>query len=116
MSDFEESPGPAKNTNFWIGLVCIFAVGACILVCAGLIGVGFVMPVVVRQQRLTERDAAERQAAAANAAAQQAAEQAAARARSAESNAAATDDRPDPKENALPVDEETPAKEDPQPE
>lgn len=119
MSEYEEAAGPAKNTNFWIALVCVIAVGGCILMCVGIVSFGLVVPVVVRQQeqqRQAERNAVERQAAAANAAAQQAAEQAAAKARSAESNAAATDERPDPEKNALPAAEETPANETPQPE
>jgi hypothetical protein len=115
MSDFEETPRPARNTSLLIGLVCIFAVGACILVCAGLIGVGLVMPAVVRQQWQTQRDSVEREAAAANAAVRQAAEQAAAKARADESDAAATDDRPDTNENALPAAEDAPVKENPLP-
>ena len=62
MSEFEEASGRSKNTNLWIGVICVVVVGGCLLVCAGLVAVGLVVPVVI-QQRQAQREGVEQQAA-----------------------------------------------------
>jgi hypothetical protein len=96
MSEFENTPGPARNTSLWIGIVCVVVVGGGLLLCAGVAGVGLLVPVVFQRQQV-QREAIERQAAA------NAAQQAAAQAHAEAQAATEPDDHPATNENTEPV-------------
>jgi flagellar basal body-associated protein FliL len=55
MSESEQTSGPAKNKSLWISAIAVVVVGGCLLVCAGIMAVGLVVPAVMRQQQQTLR-------------------------------------------------------------
>jgi hypothetical protein len=74
MSDYQESPAPSNGKELVFGVVGVAIAGVCLLVCAGLLAMGFVVPVVARQkqrQLQVERAEVEAQRAAAQARAKQ---------------------------------------------
>lgn len=109
MSEFEEASVRAKSTNLWIGVICVVVAGGCLLVCAGLVAVGFVAPVVMRQERQAQQAArnAEQQAAA------EAMAKAAAKARVAQPAAADTVEPAATRDSATPATDDAPANDNP---
>ena len=101
MSESEKSSGLSTGMIIVIGVVCILVAGGCLVACAGLAGVGFMLP-AVRQQEATRAEAEARQAA-----------ENAAEARAAQNSAAEVDDRPSKDETAQPAADDAPAKNDP---
>lgn len=111
MSEFEEraegfEERPASSSGKWIVIAVVGAVlfAGCLLACAGLAGIGFMLP--ARQQaREAQRAANEAQRSAAEAAEQ---------ALAAEQKAVEAANPPAKDDSAPPAAGDTPAKEDPQ--
>jgi hypothetical protein len=105
MSEFEEASGRTNRTGLWIGVISVVVVGGGLLICAGVVGVGLLAPVVFKQRQV-QREAVERQAAAN--AVQRAAAEAAAKARAAQPSASEADDRQPKEESAEPTTDDVP--------
>lgn len=111
MSEFDEraegfEERPASSSGKWIVIAVVGAVlfAGCLLACAGLAGIGFMLP--ARQQvRQAERAAAD---------AEQAARQAAEQARALEQKAVEAANPPAKDDSAQPAAGDTPAKDGPQ--
>jgi hypothetical protein len=102
MSQFEQSSGPTTGKMIVIGVVCILVAGGCLVACAGLAGVGVMLPAVRQAQ-----DAARAEAA------RQAAENAEGRAQAAQQTATEADNRPTTDDTAQPAAADAPEKDDP---
>jgi uncharacterized iron-regulated membrane protein len=106
MSESEKSSGLSTGMIIVIGVVCILVAGGCLVACAGLAGVGFMLPAVRQAQQAQEVMRAEE-------AARQAAENAEAKAQAAQKTATETGDRPATDETAQPAADDAPAKDEP---